>query len=253
VQGTNYARFQNVQPDTGSKITVTLVGDSGTTQKRAYLSGWQLLDVAPLLPSLSLTNLPASAITTASAMLGATLRCTGTVYQVSAFWNTVSGGTNAALWTNSAYVGSWTNLGSTNLSYAAMGLNPNRTYYFTFRATNAVETMWATNVLSFTTLTPPAPAVANTGGATNLTAGVAQRPGGRPPLLGRRRRRHEPGELGEHEPLVQRAQRFLRQQRQQLALRAGLLLPQLCVQPMGRGLGICHDQLHHPAAAQHPR
>ncbi|MCX6929378.1 MAG: DUF6288 domain-containing protein, partial [Verrucomicrobia bacterium] len=155
VQGTNYARFQNVQPDTAGKITVTLVGDSGTNQKRAYLSGWQLLDVSPLSPSLSLNNSPATAITAASATLGATLRCTGTVYQVSAFWNSVNGGTNATLWTNSAYAGSWTNLTTTNLSLTATGLVTNTPYFFTFRATNAAEVLWATNVLSFTTLPAP--------------------------------------------------------------------------------------------------
>jgi HEAT repeat protein len=44
VEGVNYVRFQNIEPTAGN-ITVTMVGDSGTNQKRAYLSGFQLVDV----------------------------------------------------------------------------------------------------------------------------------------------------------------------------------------------------------------
>ena len=66
----------------------------------------------------------ATGITTTSATLHGTLACTGTNAAVLAFWNTVNGGTNAALWTNSAYVGSWTNVASTNLSLQVSGLIP---------------------------------------------------------------------------------------------------------------------------------
>lgn len=83
----------------------------------------------------------------------------GAVYQVYACWNTVNGGINASLWTNSTYVGSWTNVNSTNVSCTVAGLIPNKLYCFTFRATNAVDGLWATNVQSFTTLAPPVPPV----------------------------------------------------------------------------------------------
>ena len=65
----------------------------------------------------------------------------------------------AATWTNSAPVGTWTNVASTNLSLPVSGLIPATTYYFAFRATNALDTLWATNVQSFTTLALPAPVV----------------------------------------------------------------------------------------------
>jgi hypothetical protein len=105
----------------------------------------------------SLMNSPATGVTNVSAVLHVTLGCTGAVYSVVACWNTVNGGTNASLWANSAYVGSWTNAVSTNLSFTATGLAPNTSYYFTFRATNAVDTLWAANVQSFTTLAPLPP------------------------------------------------------------------------------------------------
>jgi hypothetical protein len=66
---------------------------------------------------------------------------------------------NAAQWTNTAVVGTWTNVAATSLSFSAAGLTPGRPYYFTFRATNALDSLWATNVQSFTTLAPPVPPV----------------------------------------------------------------------------------------------
>jgi|GEM_PF-337990 len=120
----------------------------------------------------SLINLPATGITSNTAVLNATLGCNGTNLAVVAYWGTVNGGTNAASWNRSAYVGAWTNVASTNLSCLATGLVPSTTYYFTFRATNTVTSLWADNVLNFTTLGPPL--VDNSAGATNLTVGVAQ-------------------------------------------------------------------------------
>jgi len=76
-----------------------------------------------------------------------------------AYWNTVNGGSNAVLWTNSAAAGSLVNVTSTNLSYTATNLASATSFFFTFRATNAAFNGWATNVLSFTTLAaiPPEP------------------------------------------------------------------------------------------------
>jgi hypothetical protein len=133
----------------------------------------------PVISVSSLTNLPATAITTTAAALNAALTCTGTNYAVYAYWNTVNGGTNPTLWTNSAHVGSWTNASATNLSYTAAGLAPSTLYYFTFQGTNAAGSLWATNVQSFTTLAaaPPTPvllgsAIAVSNGVPNFTFGT---------------------------------------------------------------------------------
>jgi autotransporter-associated beta strand protein len=108
---------------------------------------------------LSITALPATGIATHQATLNANLGLNlaygGANATVLVYWGSVNGGTNPAAWANSAYVGKWTNVLSTNISYTVTGLamNTNTTYYFTFLATNATYTVWATNVLSFTTPT----------------------------------------------------------------------------------------------------
>ena len=138
----------------------------------------------------AVTNASATGITAISAVLNATVAWPYTPCNVSAWWNTVNGGTNAAAWVNSAAAGSWANttrtnqyglpgddvlaggtpanVVSTNLSYPLTGLAPDTTYYFTFCATNRtvsnlsatnVLILWATNVQSFKTLAsaPPIP------------------------------------------------------------------------------------------------
>jgi hypothetical protein len=108
-----------------------------------------------LRPASSLANSAATGVASTAAAINATLACTGAVYDVVAYWNTVSSGTDPAQWTNSAYVGTWSDVASTNLSFPVTGLAPGTPYYFTFLAANALDALWATNVQSFTTLPPP--------------------------------------------------------------------------------------------------
>jgi autotransporter-associated beta strand protein len=149
---------------------------SSATYKDAHFSGNGTVTVPALI---TITNTPAAAITNSAAALNSRLACNGTNAGVVAYWNTVNGGTNAALWTNAAYIGAWTNVVSTNLSRTVSGLTPNTTYFFTFRATNTAHTVWATNVLSFTTLphVPPTPVLLGTAitvsnGVPNFTFGT---------------------------------------------------------------------------------
>jgi hypothetical protein len=46
VEGVNYVRFDELQPDSANRITITMTGDSGTNEKRAYLSGFQLVETS---------------------------------------------------------------------------------------------------------------------------------------------------------------------------------------------------------------
>jgi hypothetical protein len=47
VRGLNYVRFDNIEADAAKCITITMACDSGTSQKRAYLSGFQLVEDPP--------------------------------------------------------------------------------------------------------------------------------------------------------------------------------------------------------------
>ena len=101
--------------------------------------------------SLTLSNNSASQIARTSATLNGTLTGSGAVCNVWAYWGPTDGGTNSANWTNSAYVGSFTNVVSTNLNCAVSGLTPETPYCFRFFGTNAATNFWAAPSLSFKT------------------------------------------------------------------------------------------------------
>jgi hypothetical protein len=60
----------------------------------------------------------------------------------------------------------------TGSSYTATGLAPNAPYFFTFLANKALDSLWATKVQSFTTLTPTLPPPLLPGSAITVTGGV---------------------------------------------------------------------------------
>ncbi|MEI6233068.1 MAG: DUF6288 domain-containing protein [Planctomycetota bacterium] len=93
----------------------------------------------------------ATAITTTSATLNATLMSNNNTYDVVAYWGPVNGGLNPANWEKSAPISSSSKAASVNLNRALTNLTPGTTYYFTFRATNKSHTLWASAPLSFTT------------------------------------------------------------------------------------------------------
>jgi len=140
--------------------------NSPAANQNSHFSGTGTVTV----PVISLANTLATGITSTSAALNAALGCTTTNATVLAYWNTVNGGNSAALWTNSAYVGSWTNQAATNLSYTAGGLLASTTYYFAFRATNLTCNVWATNALSFATAAPLTPPILGGVGPLSGTA-----------------------------------------------------------------------------------
>ena len=109
----------------------------------------------------SLVNAPVSALTLTSAELHSTLNCPGSVYEIRAYWGTKDGGTDPALWTHSASVGSCTDVTAKTLSHTARGLKPGTNYYFTFSASNALDTFWAAKVRNFHTGMLAAGAVAS--------------------------------------------------------------------------------------------
>ena len=110
------------------------------------------------------TNQDASGITTDSATFNATLEAPNTNASVYVHWGTTDGTTNASAWDHSAYVGSWTNVASTNISFSTNGFSAGSLYYYTFRSTNDSTNFWASPSAAFGTLGKPS--VDNAGGPT---------------------------------------------------------------------------------------
>jgi len=102
-----------------------------------------------LAPAATLTNDPVTAASATSATLNAALACPESTYDFRVYWGTLDGGTDATLWENSAPVKTFTNAAPTKISHTLVGLTPGATYYYTFRGTNAVDSLWATKSLSF--------------------------------------------------------------------------------------------------------
>ena len=73
VRGVNFARCDDLIPDSNNRIVVNMVSDSGTNDKRAYLCGFQLVSDGPLAPlDLAATPTKSQVALTWSAWPGAT-------------------------------------------------------------------------------------------------------------------------------------------------------------------------------------
>ncbi len=128
-------------------------------------------------PRVGIENEDVAGITETTATLNGTLLATGAVFDVYVYWGPSDGTNNPSTWGDSAYIGSYTNLGTVPLSHPVTGLSADTNYY-TFRATNALVDLWAEPSERFMRLGPPAvmnrPASSAAGYASlngDLTAG----------------------------------------------------------------------------------
>ena len=102
-----------------------------------------------MAPASTLINGPATVASASSAVLNGALSCPGSVYDVRVYWGSADGGTDTNLWENSAPVKTFTNAPQTKFTHTLSGLAPGATYYYAFRGTNAVDSLWANRSLSF--------------------------------------------------------------------------------------------------------
>ena len=104
------------------------------------------------------TNLPASAIQTASATLNGQVLSTGGEFPtVRIYYGTTDGGNNPAAWASSVPLG----LQTGSFAAAISNLTGNTTYYFSAAASNSAGISWGTPSRSFTTLTPNVAVITN--------------------------------------------------------------------------------------------
>ena len=114
---------------------------------------------------ITVVNQAATDVASTSATVNAELLIPITNADVTVYWGPTDGGTIPGSWSTNAYVGSWTNLSSTNISHVISGLTSGQTYHYTFYASNSGGAEnWASPSLSFTALASPV--VDNAGGAT---------------------------------------------------------------------------------------
>ncbi|MGD0086620.1 MAG: PA14 domain-containing protein [Verrucomicrobiota bacterium] len=114
------------------------------------------LTVNPATPPV-VTNTPATGVQTTQATLnGQVLVTGGSSSQVTLYYGTANGGTNAAGWSHAIALGPQTGLFAATVS----GLSTNTVYFFTASASNNVTIAWATPSQTFTTLATNLPLVA---------------------------------------------------------------------------------------------
>ena len=119
VRGVNYVRFDDLVADSSNKITITMVGDSGTDEKRAYLSGFQLVYDGPLAP----LNLSAAPIKS----------------QVGLTWSAWSGANGYRVKRSLTSGGPYTTLATvTGTSYTDRAVANDTTYYYVVSATQTL-------------------------------------------------------------------------------------------------------------------
>ena len=103
----------------------------------------------------SVTNLPPANVRATSALVsGQVLATGGDAPQVTLYYGTANGGTNAGAWANSLNFGTQVSMFAQLLT----GLSPSTTYYYSASGVNAAGTVWGAPVQSFTTpaTNPPA-------------------------------------------------------------------------------------------------
>jgi len=112
---------------------------------------------------VTIVNAQPTDVTTDSALLNGVLDASNAVYDVWVYWGQTDHSTNAALWGDRAYVGSYTSFVG-DLSHSVSGIGAGTTNYYAFRATNALDDMWATPSESFSPVVVPV--INNSTGAT---------------------------------------------------------------------------------------
>ncbi|MGH7969382.1 MAG: discoidin domain-containing protein, partial [Limisphaerales bacterium] len=170
---TAWSTVYSTSTGSGGTQTISLVTTNaryvrvyGTQQGNS--SGYSLAELAVFsaLTAPTITNLPATGIQSARAILNGEVVATGgETPSVKLYYGHNDGGTSPGAWENEVAVGPETG----PFSLEVINLAANTTYYFAASASNSVGVSWATPSRSLTT---PAPAVVAT--VTNLPAGDIQ-------------------------------------------------------------------------------
>ncbi|MEM7395277.1 MAG: hypothetical protein AAF492_23335, partial [Verrucomicrobiota bacterium] len=111
-----------------------------------------------------IANGAATNIFPTTAEVTASLIGSGSVFEVFLYYGPTDGGTNPSTWGNTVSLGSYTNL-TTHLGRTLTGLPPGTNTYYTFRATNCMQDLWAVPSGTFSTPAQQPPVVGTANGA----------------------------------------------------------------------------------------
>ena len=128
-------------------------GNPDWTFNSANISVFTVRTLQVLVRSLAVDPLPATNVTQTSGWINGRVTV-GTSCDVWAFWGDSDQGTNAALWANSAFLGSYSN-GVCDVTSPVTGLSGGATNWYSFLASNDVTVAWPSASAKFITLTTP--------------------------------------------------------------------------------------------------
>ncbi|HVV70800.1 MAG TPA: PA14 domain-containing protein, partial [Verrucomicrobiae bacterium] len=148
---------------------LVFAGRTGGSWEYHHVDNIAITTIAAPVPPVTVANVPAADIQTASATLGGKITSgAGSLAGVTLYYGPADGGTNAAAWANRVYLGAQ----AADFSNTVSGLSFNTHYYFTCQATNSGGIAWATPSLSFTTLSPSLPTIVNLSAGAVATTGA---------------------------------------------------------------------------------
>lgn len=93
--------------------------------------------------SRGIANLAVSGIATSAATLNAVLNAGGTSFYATVYWGQTDGGTDPLLWDHHQAVGFWAGIKTNISTTASVGIEDAGTNYYTWRATNGTDSVWA--------------------------------------------------------------------------------------------------------------
>jgi hypothetical protein len=103
----------------------------------------------------SITNQPPTDRGITNVTVAATFSISGSVYNVWAYWGPTDGTTNVADWTNEVHLGTYTNVVDQDVSHTIGGLVASSTPFYTFRLSNALDSVWAYPSRQITAISEP--------------------------------------------------------------------------------------------------
>ncbi len=169
-----WAQLHGAAPLTATNMGLSVDEDQIGDAERAHAAEpafyWVFGSAVAYGRDLRIVNTAPTAVTSNMATLHADAFIPQSAFDVTVYWGTTDGGTNAAAWSNTNALGSFADGSPIDVSFTATGLTDRTVYYYTFFASNQFESFWADPSRGFSTLREP---TVTNGPATDIAVGRA--------------------------------------------------------------------------------